>query len=498
MGKSIRSITEVLNGYLTGKNIGALFTDATLNEGRNQISKLAKEIGYFNAKGILSGKDCYFILSAIQQTVIKGKQQTIRTMNGLSSITYLSAPLWDTIASIQKLRGLEIAIITSNDCHPSIVATNEIVYDDIIVLSRTILNKLLGADSRKSDDYIEIKMRLGEELGQKKNDGKQRIVLIDPKFGQSASMLAALVYMNDSSQIIISSNSLRDQYSLQGGLSGKVELDDDSVSSPGKINSQANIENPLFRGHVTALINLYKRYDTVVEIYKSLIEQTFPISFIYVWVNEATDEQKINELRHKLPKARFVLSDENLGVWARFSFGLNIQTEYTVVFDDDTIPGVRWVENCLTTMASKEALLGTVGLIYESKSSYMSHSRYGWTSANEEPIVVDIVGHSWFFKTEWLKDYWYAKDDSCGLDFCGEDMHFSYALQKKGIPTIVPPHPISNPSLWGSLKAIEKGTGQEAISMSGKGSHMDLPLRRLIERGFRLQKFDTPSNSQGG
>jgi hypothetical protein len=38
---------------------------------------------------------------------------------------------------------------------------------------------------------------------------------------------------------------------------------------------------------------------------------------------------------------------------------------------------------------------------------------------------------------------------------CGEDMHFSYMLQKyAGIPTIVPPHPKSDKSLWGSTKGL--------------------------------------------
>jgi hypothetical protein len=43
--------------------------------------------------------------------------------------------------------------------------------------------------------------------------------------------------------------------------------------------------------------------------------------------------------------------------------------------------------------------------------------------------------------------------------------------------------------LWGSLKGFEAGTGEEAISISGKGSMMDIPLKRLVERGFRLLRF---------
>ena len=160
-----------------------------------------------------------------------------------------------------------------------------------------------------------------------------------------------------------------------------------------------------------------------------------------------------------------------------------------MVFDDDTIPGKRWIENCIATFRKKPALMGTVGLVYDSNMHYMQHRRFGWPSPNESAVEVDIVGHSWFFKTEWLKYYWFETERLSGLEFCGEDMHFSYALQRRGIPTVVPPHPPSDRSLWGSLKGMEEGTGLEAISISGKGSHMDIPLRRLIARGFLLKNF---------
>ena len=54
---------------------------------------------------------------------------------------------------------------------------------------------------------------------------------------------------------------------------------------------------------------------------------------------------------------------------------------------------------------------------------------------------------------------------------------------------MVPPHPSSDRELWGSTKGVELGTGSEAISVSGKGSHMDIPFRRLIERGFKLINY---------
>jgi GT2 family glycosyltransferase len=59
--------------------------------------------------------------------------------------------------------------------------------------------------------------------------------------------------------------------------------------------------------------------------------------------------------------------NKNLGVWARFAYALNASTEYVCIFDDDTIPGNRWLENCLNTIQTHNGLLGTAGIRFKSK-----------------------------------------------------------------------------------------------------------------------------------
>jgi hypothetical protein len=73
------------------------------------------------------------------------------------------------------------------------------------------------------------------------------------------------------------------------------------------------------------------------------------------------------------------------------------------------------------------------------------------------------VGHSWFFKKEWLSDYWRELPDP-KYDICGEDMHFSYMLQKyKNLPTFVPPHPKDDMEMWGSIKGSEYGGDSNSL-----------------------------------
>ena len=188
----------------------------------------------------------------------------------------------------------------------------------------------------------------------------------------------------------------------------------------------------------------------------------------------------------------------NFGVWARFAYALNAKSEYVCVFDDDTIPGPGWLENCLAQMGEREALYGTIGILYTHPtppgSYYDPQVKIGWydTGNRDHPVEVDLVGHAWFFKRAWLSTFWRELPDP-DVTLCGEDMHLSFMLQKYlGIPTIVPPHPASAPEIWGSVRG---GLGMDEHSLwmrdpkTKTGSFradMDAFFKKQRARGWRL------------
>jgi hypothetical protein len=176
---------------------------------------------------------------------------------------------------------------------------------------------------------------------------------------------------------------------------------------------------------------------------------------------------------------------------------MNARNPYVCVFDDDTIPGERWLENCMETMKTNEGLLGTVGLIYPNpkppheSSYYEPYFRLGWPDGgnNSEPMQVDLVGHSWFFKKEWLSHMVRELPDP-KYNTCGEDMHFSYMLQKyAGIPTFVPPHPHNDKSLWGSIKGAEYGGDSNSLWESNQASIEGTPFKQLMNQYFHEQRI---------
>ncbi len=234
---------------------------------------------------------------------------------------------------------------------------------------------------------------------------------------------------------------------------------------------------------ITVILNGYKRPQFLKEQVDSIFNQTIKPSEIMFWQNGINDFDE--NIKNNLTS---IVSNTNLGVWARFALALNAKTEYICIFDDDTIPGDMWFENCLETMKTHEGLLGTIGLIYDTPNSYRPNTRFGWADINNpETIMVDIVGHCWFFKRDWLSAYW-RELPPIGLTTVGEDMHFSYTIQKYlGLNTYVPPHPEDNKRLWGSLKGWEMGTEKNALSFNNNNlTLMDNYHKDLISKGFKL------------
>ena len=238
---------------------------------------------------------------------------------------------------------------------------------------------------------------------------------------------------------------------------------------------------------VTVILNGYKRSSHFEKQLKAIKNQTLRPKEILFWQNKG-DDFDIN-LTNQTTHAS---CNKNLGVWARFAFALNAKTEYVCVFDDDTIPGSKWLENCYNTIQEYDGLLGTIGLNFLSDHSYIPATRVGWDNPNEQTEQVDIVGHSWFFKREDLATFWRELPDMNHSTLVGEDMHFSYTLQKyTNKKTYVPPHPKNDMEMWGSYpdSAWKIGTDSAAISVNSTNlEKMDNAFVTYLNKGFKLIK----------
>jgi 2-polyprenyl-3-methyl-5-hydroxy-6-metoxy-1,4-benzoquinol methylase len=239
---------------------------------------------------------------------------------------------------------------------------------------------------------------------------------------------------------------------------------------------------------IICILNVYNRFSNFEEQLNSILNQTIPAKRVIIWNNNP--DVNLSSFAKK-DSIIVINSSQNLGVWPRFFSSYYLFSgEYVCVFDDDTIPGNNWFKNCINTINTHNALLGTRGLIFNTGDHYLNFAAdVGWHGPSDHAKVVDIVGHSWFFRKEWITT---IIKELPNIDvkyfICGEDMHLSYVLQKYlNIPTIVPPHPQSDKSLWGSTyeKGMQYGTDSAAISlMPGIYDKFIIMFKDYINRGY--------------
>lgn len=235
---------------------------------------------------------------------------------------------------------------------------------------------------------------------------------------------------------------------------------------------------------ISVILSGYRRPETLIEQYESIKKQTIAPSEILFWKNDSGEN--LNFSQDIINKCKSSSSNYNFGVWARFAYALNCTSKYICIFDDDTIPGERWLENCLDSFKQKPGLYGTIGLIFRNEFEYYYPIRVGWDGFNNEQIMeVDIVGHSWFFSRDMLSYFW-RELPSPEYIYAGEDMHFSYMIQKySNLKTYVPPHPPYDKSLWGSLKGWEYGNDGKATASFAVPT-MNRFYIEIISKGFKL------------
>lgn len=246
---------------------------------------------------------------------------------------------------------------------------------------------------------------------------------------------------------------------------------------------------------VAVVLTTYKKPDALAKQLRAIKNQTLKPKQLILYQDGIDGEYTIdfkNEILHEFDLT--FISRENNGVWKRFEIAKNnSKAPYVCVFDDDTIPGSRWLENCHAHMIQREAVYGTIGIVLEKPENYPygGYYRVGWDAPNKKSVIVDFVGHSWFMKKEHLEYMFEGTEIYQSYKLAAEDMCLSYQCKKRGIPTIVPPHPYEDFALWGSEKntAMQFGRADGAISMNPENcKRMQEVVRRLVNNGWKLAK----------
>ena len=221
---------------------------------------------------------------------------------------------------------------------------------------------------------------------------------------------------------------------------------------------------------VSVVLSAYKKPEALSVQLEAIENQTLKPREIYLFQDGIDGDYAINFKPEIL--SRFTgtcINTSNKGVWERFRFAGSAKSEYVCIFDDDTIPGKRWLENCHYSSQLQEGIYGTIGIIVRDPQHYPKKCwRTGWRRPYGKTSRVDFVGHSWFLRREYLGWMFDGTEKYQGFKYTGEDMCLSFKAMQHGIKTFVPPHPFYDTELWGSDPeyGMKYGDDYNAVSMN--------------------------------
>lgn len=242
---------------------------------------------------------------------------------------------------------------------------------------------------------------------------------------------------------------------------------------------------------ITVIIGMYKRPVSYLETQlKALREQTIPPKEIWIWYNKPEDQIRHQDVTSYVDKV--VYSTANFKFLGRFSAALLARTPYVAIFDDDTVPGKKWFENCFNTIETGyDGILGVSGVVLAG-DYYEGNVKVGWNGVIPDKVTeVDLVGHGWFMKKDHLRYLWYEEPITYET---GEDMQLSYLAQKYGnVKTYVPAHDISDIETFGCIPSIGKTYAvdryAESVIKGGQAIRMRSELvRECIKGGWQILK----------
>ena len=242
---------------------------------------------------------------------------------------------------------------------------------------------------------------------------------------------------------------------------------------------------------IDVVLTAYKRPEVLQKQIDAIKKQSIKINNIYLYQDGINSYYSIKFSDDFLAQfSGTCINDKNVGVWGRFEYAYNVcSAKYVCIFDDDTIPGDKWIENCYKCSLKYPGIYGTNGVIVDTADSYpLKMTNVGWHSPNSEIIQVDFVGHSWFLQTEWLK-YMITMKKKYPYKYVAEDMALSFSCLKEGIKTYVPPHPYYDVQMWGSKPeyGMQFGISEVALSFNNHNlNFMKEALKAMHEDGWKF------------
>jgi GT2 family glycosyltransferase len=116
---------------------------------------------------------------------------------------------------------------------------------------------------------------------------------------------------------------------------------------------------------ISVILTAWQRPQHLEEQVARILAQTIPPHEIVLWYNQPPKSLGIFERKQNLnfknaDKIKKIICDYNFGIIPRFTLASCLEGDYVCIFDDDTMPGEKWFENCMRYVDSEKTLCGTI------------------------------------------------------------------------------------------------------------------------------------------
>ena len=128
---------------------------------------------------------------------------------------------------------------------------------------------------------------------------------------------------------------------------------------------------------ISVILNVYKRPYTLEKQIEAIKNQSVYIRSedIHIWYN--TPNNSIEQMLPEDEKIKTYECNYNTKFFGRFTIPLLCKTKYIAIFDDDIIPGHKWLENCINNIEKMDGIIGGSGVITDGKG-YINNYKIGW------------------------------------------------------------------------------------------------------------------------
>jgi len=250
-----------------------------------------------------------------------------------------------------------------------------------------------------------------------------------------------------------------------------------------------NVELPVARGpavDLTVVLSYHARPDVIEPQQRLLVAQSITPRAVVAWINPHENRIAPHVLQ-TLMRMPCVQPNIDMGPWMRWGVASQAQTEFVAIFDDDAMPGPRWLEAAIARLLAsnnEHDVVAAAGLLYSSDQSADARA-VGPERPPTEEVDVDVGRGAWVMRTATAR---LIASQQRPIDLLSTGLHVAAVVQEQDALTVVLPYGRDH-ATWGMLEPPRQdGSVGQRVDQEfelQQAPHSAAELREIVFRAYR-------------